>query len=201
MKKRRTQNNRSVYAVLGALNVCLIVTFSFVLSPKPHVVVAAIGPSEHLVQPQVPLAEMRLAKQGVPTRVEVKSIALDLQVKPGSYEPENQTWTLDDTSAFYADRTVPANTRNGTTLLYGHGTWPVFGRIGDIREGDEARVTTDTGLTFTYVFQSSRQVTPTDTSVLTSQGPPTLVLQTCSGPFDKYRTLVAFRLVKVAGYE
>ncbi len=201
MKKRRTQNNYSVYAVLGVLNCCLIIMFAFVLHPKPHMVVAAIGPSEHQLVVKKPLHEMRLAKQGVPTRVEVGSISLNLHVKPGSYEPETQTWTLDDTSAFYADRTVPANTAGGTTLLYGHGTFPVFGRIGDIKVGDEARVSTDTGLTFTYVFQSSRQVLPNDTRVLTNSGPPTLVLQTCSGPFDKYRTLVAFRLVKVTGYE
>ena len=201
MKKRRTQNSTSVYAVLGFLNCCLIIMFAVILQPKPHVLVAAIGPSNVSYVEQMTLPTLRVAKQGVPTHVVVPSIDLNLAVKPGTYEPETQTWTLDDHSAFYADRTVPANTRNGTTLLYGHGTEPVFGAIPEITSGAVAKVYTDTGLTFTYEYQSSREVLPSDTSSLTSSGPPTLVLQTCSGIFDKYRTLVAFKLVGVTGYE
>jgi len=200
MKKRQTQNNRSVYAILGLLNCCLIIMFAFILHPKPHTVFAATGPGVQATQ-TVHTLSLRLAKQGLPTRVVVPSIALDHRVQPGSYEPENKSWTLDDKSVFYADRTVPANNSNGTTLLYGHAKPEVLGDIPKIREGAEAKVSTDTGITFTYIFQSSKEVSPNDTSVLTSSGPPTLVLQTCSGPFDKYRTLVSFRLVGVTGYE
>lgn len=193
--------NGAVYAALGTIHLCLLTMFAIVLQPAPQPVLAAVGPGEVSVEEVRTLPSLKVAKQGVPQRVLVPSVSIDLAVKPGSYEPENQTWTLDSVSAFYADRTVPANNRNGTTLLYGHGTSAVFGRIPEISEGAEAKVLTDTGLIFTYRFQSSRQVTPTDTSVLNSSGPPTLVLQTCSGPFDKYRTLVAFTLVGISGYE
>lgn len=201
MKKQRTQNNTSVYAVLGVLNCCLVVMFAFVLYPKPHEVVAAIGPIEPRAVRQSSLPTIRLAKQGIPTRVVVPDVAIDLAVKPGAYEPEYQRWTLDDQAALYADRTVPANSRNGTTLIYGHATEQVFGKIADIKAGVKALVYTDTGLTFTYLYESSRQVLPNDTSALTSGGPPTLILQTCSGIFDTYRTLVTLRLMEVSGYE
>lgn len=197
MKTRRAQNNYSVYAVLGVLNCCLIFTLALVLYPKPLDAVMAVGPTEAAVFQVGQVPTLRFAKQGVPMRVAVPSVAIDLAVKPGSYEPERRQWTLDDHSAFYADRTVPANTSNGTTLIYGHSTWPVFGKIADIGAGATAQVYTDTGLTFTYVYQSSRQVLPSDVSALTSSGAPTLLLQTCSGAFDAYRTLVAFRLVGV----
>lgn len=201
MKKRRVQSNRSVYAVLGLLNACLVVALAAILAPSPEPVVVANSMSDTArIRPDVPT--IRLAKQGVPTRVVVPSVSIDLGVQPGSYEPEKQTWTLNDYSAFYADRTVPANNSNGTTLLYGHGTSAVFARITNIQQGAEATVYTDTGLIFSYRFESSREVLPTDTSVLNeSGGAPKLVLQTCSGPFDKYRTLVSFVLVGVTGYE
>lgn len=200
MKKRRTQNNRSVYAAVGLLNCCLVVMFVVVLFPKPESVYATLQ-SSVAVHKAVHIGGVRSVKQGVPVRVEVPSVSIDMSVKPGSYQPENKTWTTEGGMAFFADRTVPANNNNGVTLLYGHGTWDVFGAIPNIREGAEAKVSTDNGLTFRYVFQSSRQVLPNDTSILTNSGPPTLVLQTCSGPFDKYRTLVAFQLVEVTGYE
>ncbi len=200
MKKRRVQNNTSVYAAIGLLNCCLIVLFAIILTPQPQPVVNAmsmsIAPYE---QPATP--RTRVARQGVPVRVIVPSVSIDMSVKPGSYQPENKSWTTEGGVAFYADRTVPANDSNGVTLVYGHGTWDVFGNIPNIREGAEARVATDNGLTFRYLFESSREVLPNDISILTNSGPPKLVLQTCSGPFDKYRTLVSFRLVGVSGDE
>lgn len=200
MAKQRTQSNWSVYAVLGVLNCCLVFMFIVVLYPRPQSVPIAMADSTLTYHaPKAPV--VRLAKQGVPTRVVVPSVNIDLPVKTGSYQPKNKSWTLDDSAIFYADQTVPANSRNGTTLLYGHGTWPLFGRIVDIRKGATAQVHTDTGLTFIYKYQSSQQVDPSDISMLTNEGPPILVLQTCSGPFDAYRTLVSFKLVEVTGYE
>ena len=199
MAKRRKQRNLPVYMTLGILNCCLAAMFMAVLAPAPTPVIVAssfVSPHEIIRQTQGSPV-VHLATQGIPTRIVVPSVHIDIRVKTGSYATDSQSWTIDGSAAFYASMTVPANNSNGTTLIYGHGTNAVFGRIPDISAGAVAKVFTDTGLVFNYVYESSRQVVPTDTSILTQSGPPTLVLQTCSGVFDKYRTLVSFRYVGV----
>lgn len=180
-----------MYALLAGLNIMVVAMFVMILQPIPQAPVLAFvpGAAQRVV---APLEVRRQAVQGVPVRVVVPSVAIDLIVKPGSYEPERRQWTLDDSSAFFADRTVPANDNNGTTLLYGHATDAVFRRITQIQSDATATVHTDTGATFRYSFTSSQQISPQDTSILTSAGPPILALQTCSGPFDAYRTVARF---------
>ena len=196
MKKRRTSDGRLVYSVVGAINLCAIGLFAVILLPRPVPVyadpVVAVTP-KRLTGPA--FAKINL---GVPTRVVVDSVGIDLPVQTGSYDPATQTWTLDTKSAFYADRSVPVNDSNGSTLIYGHARYGLFARLPEITEGATARVYTDSGKVFSYTYSSSRQVKPEDTSIFSTDGLPTLSLQTCSGPFDIYRTLVSFRLSGVA---
>lgn len=135
---------------------------------------------------------------GVAQRIEVPSIAIDIDVKQGGYDPITQTWIVDDTAAFIADTTVPVNDTNGTTLIYGHAKWGLFGALPDLRPGAEATVYAADGSRFIYIFESVSQVTPDDLSMLTTEGEPKLVLQTCSGLFDQHRTLALFSLKEVA---
>ena len=60
---------------------------------------------------------------------------------------------------------------------------------------------TEEGYRFEYSFESNRQVEPGDVSSLAATGPPKLILQTCSGVFDAYRTLVVFSFNKVVVHE
>lgn len=135
---------------------------------------------------------------GVPTRIVIKSLGIDKSIKTGSYDSVNRVWTLSDTGVFFADASVPANDSNGTTLLYGHAQWGVFGVLPDITNGAEAVVYTDSGHTFTYRYNSVRQTVASDVSVFTNAGSPKLVLQTCTGVWDDYRSLYSFDLVGVA---
>lgn len=196
MSVQRAQSNRSVYLTIGGLNLCVGIMFFAVLFPKPALPV--LQPSALAVSPKIVEIQTRKAKVGTPIRVVVPAVNIDNDVRTGSYTPENQSWTLDDYSAFHADRTVAANDSNGVTLIYGHANQNVFGRLPDIQPGSQAQVFTQEGLIFTYEYESNRQVEPTDVSVLTTEGPPRLVLQTCSGPFDVYRSLVTFNLVEVS---
>lgn len=192
----RRMQNQSVYAALLLLNVAVVLMFMVVLQPRPWEVIAAAGPVR-TASVRVTDRPDQIAKQGIPRRVVIPSIGVDVSVKPGSYEAESGQWTLDHSAAFFADRTVPVNTSNGTTFLYAHAVDGLFGRLPELREGARAAVYTDTNLVFHYVFTLSREVLPRDTSALTSSGPPTLLLQTCSGPLDAYRTLVSLRLSEV----
>jgi LPXTG-site transpeptidase (sortase) family protein len=196
MKKRSALNNRLTYGAFAAINLCVLGMFVTILSPIPiperKDSLVAIAPKRLLGG-----AEIEKINLGIPTRVVVPSVGIDLPVKVGSYNAVDQTWTLDTLSAFYADRSVPVNDSNGSTLIYGHARSGLFGKLPEISSGATAQVFTDSGKVFSYIFTSSRQVQPDDTSIFVDSGAPVLALQTCSGPFDIYRTLVSFNLEKV----
>lgn len=196
MQKRRSQNDRMVYGAIALMNLFVAGMFISVLYPKPAPVISE--PVATVVRKKMTEPALAKINIGLPTRVVVPSVGIDLPVRMGTYDPSTQEWTVDTQSAFYADRSVPINDNNGSTLVYGHAQYGLFSRLPEISAGATAEIYTDTGKVFSYTFQSSRQVTPDDTSVFTATGPPMLTLQTCSGPFDAYRTLVSFTLSGVS---
>lgn len=196
MKQRRSKNDRMVYGAIALMNLFVAGMFVSVLYPKPAPVISE--PVAAVVRKKMPEPAMAKINLGLPTRVVVPSVGIDLPVRMGFYDPVTQDWTVDMQSAFYADRSVPINDSNGSTLIYGHAQHGLFSRLPEITDGATAEVHTDTGKVFSYTFQSSRQVTPDDTSIFVTTGAPMLTLQTCSGPFDAYRTLVSFNLSGVS---
>ena len=196
MKKLRTKNDRKVFGAIALMNLFVAGMFLTILYPKPAPVISE--PVATVVRNKMPEPALAKINLGLPTRVVVPSVGIDLVVKTGSYDPSTQNWTVDTQSAFYADRTVPINDSNGSTLIYGHAQFGLFSRLPEINNGATAEVYTDTGKKFSYIFQSSKEVTPDDTSVFVATGSPKLTLQTCSGPYDTFRTLVSFNLVGVS---
>ena len=182
------------YSAFGIVNLVVGAAFYVIYIYQAPVTVMAATPTSVKVVPK-PVAVA--ATSGTPVRVVVPAIGVDLAVGVGTYNPTDGSWTLDNERAFYADASVPANDNNGVTLVYGHARRAVFGRLPELAGGNEVIVYTDTGYAFHYVYESKRDVTPADTSILRVDGPPTLVLQTCSGPWDAYRTLVSFRFAEV----
>jgi LPXTG-site transpeptidase (sortase) family protein len=181
------------YSVFGIINLVVGMTFyilfMFRIAPPAMAITNTSTPLVMKVMEPKPIA----ATSGIPTRIVIPSIGVDVSVGVGSYNPSDGTWTLDNERAFYADASVPVNNNNGVTLIYGHARHAVFGRLGEIADGSEATVYTDSGYSFHYVYESKRDVVPSDTSIFREDGAPTLVLQTCSGPWDAYRTLISFR--------
>ncbi|HEY8886792.1 MAG TPA: sortase [Candidatus Microsaccharimonas sp.] len=184
-------NKGVFYSVFGIIN--LVVGMTFYVVYLFHIAPPVMAVSE-VTTPIVMKPKPIAATSGTPTRIVIPSIGVDVGVGVGSYNPSDGTWTLDNERAFYADASVPVNNNNGVTLIYGHARRAVFGRLGEVTDGSDATVYTDTGYSFHYIYESKQDVSPTDISILRDDGAPTLVLQTCSGPWDAYRTLVSFRL-------
>lgn len=175
-----------------ATAVCnLMVWGMFTVLNVPHVDVAAYVPERY-----IPKAKF-VATTGVPVRIMIPDLGMNLPVSPGSFDPNTQEWTLSDDSAYYATFSVPVNDSNGTTLIYGHATPGMFEPLNRLDAGTKIDVHTDNEKVFTYSFAGMREVDPRDTSVLTDVGPPLLVLQTCSGPWDIYRALYQFNFEQV----
>jgi len=189
MSHHRT--NRAFYGSLLAMNVMVGVVFVLVSVPAPMPVLAApIVVSKPFVRQVVIPATV-----GTPIRLVVPSLQLDLVVATGSYDAQVGDWTSSASKALYADISMPANDSNGTTLIYGHARLALFANLSTLQPGAVAEVYTDNNYVFRYTYASYKQVVPTDTSVFTSQGSPALVLQTCSGAWDVYRSLYSFELV------
>ncbi|MFZ1301232.1 MAG: sortase [Candidatus Microsaccharimonas sp.] len=195
MMKKQLSTKRQMYGAVAVMNLFVGVMFVTVLFPKPEPVVIE---NVALVALHTNEPTFKKINLGIPIRVVVPSIGIDIPVRTGSYDTATQSWTLDTSSAFYADRSVPANDSNGATLIYAHAREGLFEKLPNISEGAIAEVYTDSGKIFSYNFQSSKQVKPDDTSIFVNSGAPMLTLQTCSGPYDVYRTLVSFSLAGVS---
>jgi sortase (surface protein transpeptidase) len=139
---------------------------------------------------------------GKPVRITIPTKGIDLTVDEGHYDTATNSWTLSPIHAEFAVMTTPANNNAGTTFIYGHGTDAVFGKIGSDPPptGTEVDIYTDNGHVFTYALVSVRNMKPTDMSILqdTSDGPPRLVVQTCTGALSEWRTMFTFSFRKVA---
>ena len=135
--------------------------------------------------------------QGVPARITVPSVGVDLSVIIGSYDRATGSWTLTDTSAQYADQSMPLNNQRGNTLIYAHAVDELFGPLTALKKGDEAFATSVDGDRFRYRYLKREAVAPTHTSVVTEAGSPQLVLQTCSGSFSQNRELYYFKLESI----
>lgn len=179
------------YSLIGLLNLAVGVMF-YVINLAPTPVMASPAP-----RPQPVVIKAIAATQGIPIRVAVPSLSIDLPVAIGSYNPDDGSWTVDTTQAYFADVSMPINNSNGTSLIYGHAQSTVFETLPTIQPDAEAIVTTDTGYVFHYRYVSVQEVQPNDVSVFNSTGPPKLVLQTCIGTWSELRALFSFRLESI----
>lgn len=139
------------------------------------------------------------AVSGKPVSIVIPAANIDLPVTDGHYSELDGSWTLSDTNAQFATITMPPNNISGNTFIYGHGTDPVFARLANtpLAIGAQALIYTDNGHIFSYLYQSTREITPDDTSVFDYEGPPILTIQTCTGMFSEWRSLYQFSFEKV----
>jgi len=158
-------------------------------------VVATSNPTEKVTTPTVVDAPKTIT--GKPRRLIISSLGMDLPVTDGIYDTRTGQWTLSTDKVHYALMTVQPNDKQGNTLIYGHYRPEVFARLHLISAGARAQIETTNGYVFTYIFQSSSIVNPSDTSILSYQGEPMLTLQTCTGAFMQNRQLFGFKLVSV----
>lgn len=184
-------NQPQIWAAAG-INTAMVVMLTAVLWQVPTVMYHA--PPHTLVLASKPNITVAVGK---PAQLFIPSLGMQLAVQEGAFNAQTREWKLSDTSAMHATNSVPPNNSNGTTLLYGHGTPAVFASLVNLQKGDTAQVQATNGDIYVYRYSKKQDVTPDNTSIFRVDGPPTLVLQTCSGPWDSLRSLYAFTLVKV----
>lgn len=171
---------------------CMVIGMFIVLSTQPPALATTYAPKiEQTVPAVIP------AIVGEPRYLAMDGLQLGWPIVRGAFDPNTSTWTDSGGQVIFAEGSVPPNDSNGTTLLYGHARSSVFSNLTALQPGDIATIKTVNEYVFTYRYVSMEEVTPTDVSVFTEEGSPRLVLQTCSGPLDRYRALYYFQLSEV----
>ncbi len=166
----------------------------------PYVAAKPIVPSVPVqVVSGQPAAPKIVEISGVPNRITIPSEQLDLPVVPGVYDPTTDSWTLNGYLAQFATVSAPANNVGGETFIYGHNNDYVFGALRHVTPalGAEAFVYTTNGHEFAYTFTKTWSVGPYDVTTLDYQGPSVLLIQTCTGSLNQYRTMYLFTFERV----
>ncbi|TXG77680.1 sortase [Patescibacteria group bacterium] len=150
-------------------------------------------------QPQTLTAPAHDVKQGLPKRLAIKRLGIDLPVVATTYNTQNHTWPVFDRAANYASNTYAANDSHGVTFIYGHNNTATLGKTTAIRAGDELVLETSANHVFTYVYISDEVVGPVDTTALTNleSQKPLVKLMTCTGVFSQDRRIMLFELKAV----
>lgn len=127
------------------------------------------------------------AMSGHPTEIVAPTVNVDMPVVDGFYDPTTGDWTLNPDKAQFAAMTTEPNDQAGQTFIYGHATQRVFGKLLNMKAGDQVYVLTSNGYKFTYTLKQTEVVTPSNTGILNYTGAPRLLLQTCVGAFSQDR--------------
>jgi sortase (surface protein transpeptidase) len=136
-------------------------------------------------------------KEGLPVRVQVPSLDIDLAVAEGHFDTKTKQWTLSNEKAHYAVKTPKPNNAAGNTFIYGHNKPGVLKALAKIKQGAEVVIVTDTGSQFVYRFAGAYETHPDDDSLFNYQGKPMLTIQTCSGMWYQNRQLFTFDLQEI----
>lgn len=150
--------------------------------------------------PRKPEKPRFVVVSGLPTRIAIPDLGINLAVDIGTYNPANGSWTLSNTNAQFANFTALANNHTGNTFIYGHATSAVFGALAATVPpvGTVAKIYTDNGV-FLYTFTSAKTLAPNDTHIFkeSTSGSSRLTIQTCTGVFSEWRTMYEFDFIKV----
>lgn len=160
--------------------------------------------------PEVPVTGTSIAAVPVvarPTRVQVPDVGIDVTVQPKGVRPDG---SMDlpsrvDVAAWYEYGPAP-DSPSGSTVIAAHvdsltyGIGP-FSRLVELQAGALIQVTDEAGATHDYLLRSIEQVAKAEIPldrVFDRSGPPTLVLITCGGAFDRERRTYADNVLVTA---
>jgi sortase (surface protein transpeptidase) len=188
------------YVNLAAVYLLTITFALYVLQPWSSLShTRTVAYTKAAQQPHVPSAPHVHVVAGRPVRIVIPADGVDLPVDEGFYDNTNQTWTLSGYHAQFAMLSTLANNVGGETFIYGHNNDYVFGALRHHTPavGTTVLVYTDNNHIFAYTFRSATSVGPGDTEVLDYSGPPILLVQTCTGSLNEWRTEYTFDFSKV----
>jgi len=124
-------------------------------------------------------------KIDTPVRLSIKSLTIDVDIKPGTYDSRARTWTLDNHNVFMMEG-------SRTPLIYGHNKTGIFKNLSNITRGDILHITDRNGYDSTFSYITAFNVSPSESNFLNDSHPNTLLLMTCTGPKFEARSILVF---------
>ncbi len=131
----------------------------------------------------------------IPAALSIPNIQLEVLIEDGQYDQESDSWNISDSFAYYAKESQPLSSKLGNTVIYAHNKNHLFGNLRDLSPGDTAEIIDANGFSYQFTYQTNIETSPKDTSVFYSDDFHQLVLITCSGFFDQYRSLYFFSAI------
>jgi len=125
-----------------------------------------------------------------PRHLTLPRLGINLDIKQGAYNLSNHTWLLDRTHAF-----VMPDTK--TPIIYGHDIPAVFMHLQGVAANELLYIQQADGTTYVLRYVGDVVVKPTDTSVLSTYAPRSVLLMTCTGSHFENRRVLRFELVGV----
>lgn len=132
-----------------------------------------------------------------PVALQLPRLNINLAIKPGTYNAQAQTWSLDRTNAFMMQ---PVTDRAGnvmpvTPVIYGHDIPAVFMHLDGIAADEILNITQSNGTTYTLRYVGDVVVKPHDTTPLQTKYQNSVLLMTCTGSHFQERRVMRFELV------
>lgn len=183
------------YSSIAGLYLLMLLFGVYIFEPLPP------SRSNHVLAAQIKAdraAPIKPMVAGMPSRIVIPALGLDLPIDKGYYDASEASWTLSGYRAQYAILSPLPNDTSGNTFIYGHNNPYVFGPLKHIAPGARAEVYTTDHHVFNYTFTNTDAVTPDNTSVLMYQGPPIMTIQTCSGVWNEQRQMYTFKFSGVS---
>jgi sortase (surface protein transpeptidase) len=188
------------YGNVAAVYILTIFFVGYVAQPLlPFGQARAAALTKSAQKPHLSAATQIQIISGLPVRIVIPASGVDLPVDQGYYDAATDSWTLSGYHAQFAMISTLANNYSGETFIYGHNNNYVFGALRHVTPspGATALLYTSNGHVFAYSFKSIQSLGPTDTGILDYSGPPVMVIQTCTGSLNEWRTMYTFDFTKV----
>lgn len=125
---------------------------------------------------------------GKPIALSIDKINTSLAIRQGGVNPATNQWILDEKNAFYISDSA-------TPVFYGHNKKGVFDKLSKLQGEENLLIDTSDGRRLEYKFYESRQIAPSDASILAEKHVDTVILLTCSGAFYEFRQALYFTYV------
>lgn len=136
-------------------------------------------------------AEEEIINYGIPTSIYIENVNINLEIKEGQYDYGNQTWSLTNGYAYWANLSDPIKSKNSNTVIYAHNQINEFYKTKGLKVGDNIIIETSENYKITFQYVDDKIVLPEEGDILFQKDDDSkLTLITCSGLFSEKRRIM-----------
>jgi LPXTG-site transpeptidase (sortase) family protein len=133
---------------------------------------------------------------GTPVYISIESVGISLDIKVGEYDYDNQTWTLTNGSAYWANLSDSILMENSNTVIYAHNQVNEFYKTKYLKVGDLIKIKTDQGKEVSFKYVSDTLVSPERGDLIVADSSVSqLTLITCNGIFSENRRIIYAEMI------